>query len=323
MRFKSVVLAILASVSSLAGNFAQAQEYPNRPVTVVLPFPAGGSSDAWMRPLATWLSTYWKQPVLIEHRPGAGTTVAAAYVADQKPDGYRLYATGIPAHTISARLVPTVKYDALKSFTPISGAVDSPYFIMVSPSSTLSSIKEMLAHAKANPGKLNYGSSGTGTGSHLTGEVVKQATDIDTVHVSFKGASPAITALLGGHIDYLVTDISAHSFIQSGQLKPLAVTSLQRFPGLPNVPTLSETVAKGFVATNSNVILGPAGMDPKVTAAITDAVHKALQSDEIKKVYATLGQIPLMLNSEQLARAIQSDSENFGRIIKQIGLKAE
>jgi tripartite-type tricarboxylate transporter receptor subunit TctC len=312
-----------AVVAALAGAEASAQDFPNRTVTIVNPFSAGGSSDAWLRPLARWLSDYWKQPVVIEYKPGAGTTLAAAYVAEQKPDGYRLYAPGIPAHVISAKMVPSVKYDALKNFTPISGTVESPYFIVVNPSSAMASIADLIATAKANPGKVNFGSSGTGTGSHLTGEVLKQATGIDTVHVPFKGGAPAIAALLGGHIEYLVTEGSALSFIQSNQVRALAVTSLERYPYLPNIPTLNETVGKDFDAANRNALVGPAGLDPKVTAAIMDAVHKALQTDGLKHLYASQGVVPSPLTSEQLRRAMQADSERFGRIIQQLGLKAE
>ena len=318
-------IAILVTFAFLTSTTlpAAAQDFPSRPVVIVNPFSAGGSSDAWLRPLTRWLSDYWKQPVIIEHKPGAGTTLAAAYVAEQKPDGYRLYAPGIPAHAISARLVASVRYDALKSFTPISGTVESPYFVVIHPSAPEKSIKELIAKAKANPGKINFGSSGTGTGSHLTGEVLKQTTAVDTVHVPFKGGAPAITALLGGHINYLVSDGSALSFIQSGQVRAVAVTSLERYPHLPAIPTLNETVAKGFEATNRNGLVGPAGMDPKVTAAIMDAVHRAVTSEELKRVYAGLGLIPSPLDSEQLQRAIQADSEKFGRIIQQLGLKVE
>ena len=194
---------------------------------------------------------------------------------------------------------------------------------MVNASSPVRTIAELIAHAKANPGKVNYGSSGAGTGPHLSGEILKQAVGIETVHVSFRGAAPAITALLGNHLDYLVTDISGLPLVQAGQLRALAVTSLERSPYLPETPTVHETVDKGFEGINRVALMGPAGMDPKLTATIMEAVHKALATDEVKKVYQPLGYTPSPLTSEQLGRSMQSDSDKFAQIIRKVGVKAE
>lgn len=317
-----IAIGAAALVCSAPGT-ARSQDFPNRVVTVTIPFAPGGSAEASLRPLTEWLGKYWKQPVIIENRAGAGTTIAAGYSAEQKPDGYRLYFTAIASHTISASLFSGLKYDPVKSFTPISGAATSPYVIMVNPSSPAKTISDLIANAKANPGKINYGSSGAGTGPHLAGEILKQSAGMNTVHVSFRGAAPAITALLGGHIDYLITDISALSLIESGQLRALAVTSLERSPFLSNVPTLNETVAQGFDATNRMALVGPAGMDPKVATAIADAVHKALATDDVKKAYAPLGYTPSPLTSDQLGQVMKSDFEKFGQIIRKTGVKAE
>jgi tripartite-type tricarboxylate transporter receptor subunit TctC len=323
MLYKFIATTVAAVAATLGSQYAQAQAFPSGTVTIVVPFTPGGSSDAWLRPLAKVLSDHWKQPVVLEHKPGAGTTLGAAYVAEQKPDGHKLYATTMSAHLVSARLLKSVKYDALKSFTAVSGAVDSPYVILVNPSSSIGSIGDLIAHAKANPGKMTFGSSGNGTGSHLSGEALKQTTGINTIHVPFKGSGPVITALLGGHVDYVATDVSSLSAIRAGQLRPLAVTSPQRSASLPNTPTLSESVARGFDVTNQNVILGPAGIDPKVTLAIKDAVHRGLANEDIRKLYATMGLVPHMLGSEELRQAMQADDDKLGRLIQQIGLKPE
>ena len=313
---------VLALVCSASGT-ARSQDFPNRPVTITIPFAPGGSAEASLRPLTEWLSKYWKQPVIVENRAGGGTTIAAAYMAEQKPDGYRLYFTPVASHTISASLFSALKYDPVKSFTPISGAATSPYVVMVNPSSPAKTIKDLIANAKANPGKINYGSSGAGTGPHLAGEILKQSVGMNTVHVSFRGAAPAITALLGNHVDYLVTDISALSLIEAGQLRALAVTSRERSPFLPETPTLSVTVAPGFVATNRRGLIGPGGMDPKLAAAITDAIHKALATEDVQKAYAPLGYTASPLSSEQLGQMMKSDFERFGQVIRQVGVKAE
>jgi tripartite-type tricarboxylate transporter receptor subunit TctC len=318
----SIGTTALALVCS-APSTARSQDFPNRVVTITIPYAPGGSAEGSLRPVADALSKTWKQPVIIESKGGGGTTIGAGYIAEQTPDGYRLLFTALSAHTIAPNMFGGLKYDAVKSFTPISGVATSPYLILVNAASPVRTIAELVAHAKANPGKVNYGSSGAGTGPHLAGEILKQDVGIETVHVSFRGAAPAIAALLGSHIDYLVTDISGLPLVQAGQLRAVAVTSLERSPYLPETPTVHETVDKGFEGINRVALMGPAGMDPKLTATIMDAVHKALATDEVKKVYQPLGYTPSPLTREQLGRSMQSDSDKFAQIIRKVGVKAE
>lgn len=315
--------AIAALVLMGAAGPVGAQDYPSRVVTVTNPYAPGGSAETSLRPVAEWLSKSWKQPVVIEARAGGGTTIGAGYITEQKPDGYRMLFTAVAAHTISGSVFSGLKYHPVTSFTPISGVSRSPYLILVNASSPVKTIADLIANAKANPGKINYGSSGAGTGPHLTGEILKQDTGIDTVHVTFKGAAPANTALLGGHIDYLVTDISALALVKAGQLRALAVTSLERSTDLPDVPTLNETVIRNFDGTNRLALMGPAGMDAKLTATIMEAVHRALATDEVKKAYAPLGFAPNPLTSEQLGRSMQADFDKYAQIIRKVGVKAE
>ena len=314
----AAALALLGAASPVG-----AEDYPNRVVTITNPYAPGGSAETSLRPVVDWLSKTWKQPIIIETKAGGGTTIGAGYIAEQKPDGYRLLFTAVAAHTISGSMFSGLKYHPVKSFTPISGVSKSPYLIVVKSSSPIRTISDLIAHAKANPGKVNYGSSGAGTGPHLTGEILKQDLGIDTVHVSFRGAAPANTALLGGHIDYLVTDISALALIQAGQLRALAVSSIDRSPHLPDTPTLNETVVKGFDGTNRLSLMGPAGMDSKLTAIITAAVHKALATDEVKNAYAPLGFAPNPSTSEELGRSMQSDFDKYAQIIRKVGVKAD
>ena len=323
MRHLTASMAGLLVLSGIVSGAARAQDFPTRVVTIVIPFAPGGSAEASLRPVADWLGKSWKQPVIVESRAGGGTTIGAAYVAEQKPDGYHLLFTAVASHTISGSLFSGLKYHPVKSFTPISGIAVSPYLVLVNASSPIKTIADLIALAKASPGKINYGSSGAGTGPHLAGEILKQDVGIDTVHVSFKGAAPAITALLGNHIDYLVTDISALSLVQSGQLRALGVTSTARSSYLPDVPTLDETVDKGFDATNRVALMGPPGMDPALTDMITKAVHQALATDDIKRAYAPFGYEANPLDGKQLGLSIQADYDRFAQIIQKIGLKAE
>jgi tripartite-type tricarboxylate transporter receptor subunit TctC len=321
--FALTTIALAALAMTNATGPVAAQDYPNRVVTITIPYAPGGSAETSLRPITETLSRMWKQPVIVEAKPGGGTTIGSGYIAEQKPDGYRLLFTALSAHTIAPNMFGGLKYDAVKSFTPISGIATSPYLILVNASSPIRTIGELIAHAKANPGKVNYGSSGAGTGPHLSGEILKQDLGIQTTHVSFRGAAPAITALLGNHVDYLVTDISGLQLVQAGQLRALAVTSLERSPYLPETPTVHETVDKGFEGLNRLALMGPAGMDPKLTATIMEAVHKALVTDEVKKAYAPLGFTPSLLTSEQLGQSMQADSVRFTQIIRKIGLKGE
>jgi len=315
-------LSTCALVFAAMPAWAQA-DYPKSVVTVTVPYPPGGSAEASLRPVAESLSKQWGQPVILVNKPGAGTTIGAAYVAEQKADGYSLLFTAVGSHTISAKLFDSLSYNAVTSFTPLSGVATSPYLIVVHPSSAVKTIQDLIADAKARPGKLNYGSSGTGTGPHLTGEILKRASNIDTQHISFKGAAPAITAILGRHIDYLITDISALSLVKSGQLRALAVTSLERSPFLPDVPTLNETVAKDFEATNRVVLMGPAGMSPALSQKIAAAVHEALKTEAVKTAYEPLGYVPNPLTGDELGKVLRSDTEKFGAIIKELGVKLE
>ena len=295
----SIGTTALVLVCSAPGT-AQSQDFPNRVVTITIPYAPGGSAEGSLRPVADALSKTWKQPVIIESKGGGGTTIGAGYIAEQTPDGYRLLFTALSAHTIAPNMFSGLKYDAVKSFTPISGVATSPYLILVNASSPVRTIAELIAHAKANPGKVNYGSSGAGTGPHLSGEILKQAVGIETVHVSFRGAAPAITALLGNHLDYLVTDISGLPLVQAGQLRALAVTSLERSPYLPETPTVHETVDKGFEGINRVALMGPAGMDPKLTATIMEAVHKALADRRGQESLPAAGLHPLPIDQRTI-----------------------
>lgn len=315
---------VFAGLLALSGAVVpvHAEDFPSRVVTIINPYAPGGSAELSLRPVSDMLAKIWKHPVIIETRAGGGTTIAASYISEQKPDGYRLLYTPVAAHTISGSLFTGLKYHPVTSFTPISGVSTSPYLVLVNAASPIRTIADLVAHAKANPGKINYGSSGAGTGPHLTGEILKQSLGLDTVHVSFKGAAPANTALLGGHIDYLVTEFSALGLVQSGQLRALAVSSIARSPYLPDVPTLHETVIKGFDGTNRLSLFGPAGMDPKLTSDIMNVVHKALATDEVKTAYAPLGFAPNPLTGEELGRSVQSDYDKYSQIVRKIGLKA-
>jgi len=283
----SLMLAVLTSVGAAAALTGPAG-YPSRVVSLVIPYPPGGSADGMARPLAQQLSHEWPAPVIILSKPGAGTTIGASYVASSAPDGYTLYIAA-PSHTISASLYKSLRYDPVKSFAGVSLVFSSPFIIAVSARSGIHTLADLVARAKANPGKLNYGTSGIGAGPHLSGEVFKSFAGIEVTHIPFNGAAAPLIELLGGRLDYVVTDASAMPMIEHGDVVPLAVTSPKRYRLLPNVPTVPELFPGAPDVTNWGAILAPAGTPEPVVQFINKSIAEALTAPSLIKIYQAQG----------------------------------
>jgi tripartite-type tricarboxylate transporter receptor subunit TctC len=320
VKFGRILLfaAILCGVTTKA----QALDFPTRVVRIIVPYAPGGSAGAQARTLAEELSKIWKQQVIVEDKPGAGTTIGAAYVANSPPDGYTLYLAGT-SHTISPSLYSSVRYDAVKSFAPISRVAISPFILMVSPSLEVSTVADFLALARSKPGKLNYSTSGIGAGPHLAAEMMVAATKIDVRHVPFKGSAPAMTALLGNFVEFSMGDVSAVPSIKAGSLKALAVTTPKRFDQLPNVPTLDESVQKGLEVTNWSSILAPANTPPELVDFINRSIATALQSPDLKKSYEAQGFEPAPSTPDELRDFMISEVSKYHDAIEQAGIKSE
>jgi tripartite-type tricarboxylate transporter receptor subunit TctC len=301
---------------------ARAQDFPSKIVRIVVPYAPGGSAGAQARTLAEELSRIWKQQVIVEDKPGAGTTIGAAYVAGSAPDGYTLYLAGT-SHTISPSLYPNIKYDAVKSFSPISRLATSPFIWLVNPSLGVNSIADFIALAKSKPGQLNYATSGVGAGPHLAAEIMKAAAGIDIKHVPFRGSAPAMTALLGNFVEASMGDVSSLPTVKAGTLKALAVTTARRSPELPDVPTLDETVQKGFDVTNWSAILAPAGTPPQIVKFINESINQALQSPEVKKLYQAQGFQPSPSTPEELRDFMAAEVKKYRQTIEAAGIKSE
>ena len=315
-----IILTIIATLS-MTGS-AAAQTFPNKPVHLVLPFAPGGGADTQARIIVQKLSEFWGQPVVIDNKPGAGTTIAAGFVAKSAPDGYTLY-SGYPSHVISANLYKNLPYDALKSFTPIVLTTDAPFTLVVLPSSRARTVRELVELAKTSPKKLNYGSSGIGAGPHVSGELFKSSAQIDAIHIPYKGTGDVIPAILGGQFDYTFADPAVRPSLAAGKLRALAVTSARRWTLLPDVPTMAEAGVPGVEVTSWTVIFAPAGSPGAIVNQINAAYLKALSLPDVREKFANNGYDIIGGTPDEAARHLATEFAKYAKVVKDLGLKVE
>ena len=308
---------------AIAASTALAQGYPSKAVRMVVPFPAGGSTDIVGRTVAQKLTELWGQPVVVDNRPGGGTTIGTDAVAKAAPDGYTLLVTPAP-FTINPSLLAKLPYDALADFAPITLINTTPLVLVVNPGVPAKSVQELIALAKAKPGKLNFGSSTIGGSNHLAGELFDAMAGVKMTHIPYKGNAPALTDLVGGHIDLIFNGLtSALPLIKSGKLRALAVTSRQRAGALPESPTLDEAGLKGFEAVAWNGLGAPAKTPREVIAKINADVIKIVNSPELSERLKTEGSDPVGNTSEQYAAFLRDEVVKWARVIKFAGVKPE
>src|SRR5438045_3343206 len=271
-------------IALAAFAFAQASAtYPTKPIRLVVPFPPGGATDILAREVAKHLTDAWGQSVVVDNRPGAGGNIGSELVAKAAPDGYTLEMGTVGTHAINASLYSKMPYDHVKDFAPVILVAGVPNVLVVNPEVPVKSVPELVAYAKANPGKLNFASSGSGTSIHLSGELFKTMTGVQMTHVPYKGSAPALTDLIGGQVQLMFDNLpSSPTFIKAGKLRALAVPSPTRAPALPDVPTVADTVP-GFEASSWFGVLAPAGTPPEIIARINGEVTKWLATPEAKE----------------------------------------
>jgi len=315
-----VVFAVL--VASSIGQ-ALAQSFPNRPVRLVVGYPTGGPYDPISRTVAQKMAEFLGQPIVVDFRPGAAGSIGADHVAKSPPDGYTMLFMG-SAFMIAPSVTAKLPYDTVKDFASV-GQVAVGYDILVAnPALPVRSVKELVALAKKNPGKLTYASSGTGGPLHLHTELFKIATGIDMLHVPYKGAGPAITDVMGGHVDLMFVGITASiPHIKSGKLRPLGISSEKRITGLPEVPTMIESGLKDFVADPATGILVPAATAKETIAILNTALVKALQTPEIKERFAAMLIEPRPGPPEAFASLLRDEIAMFAKAAKRAGVKPE
>ena len=311
----ALALGALAA-TSLMGAPAFAQAWPTRPISLIVPFPAGGTTDVLARAVGQELSKSLGQPVVVESRPGAGATLGADFVAKSKPDGYTLL-MGAVHHTIATSVYKKLPYDFQKDFAPVSTVALVPNVLVVNPAVPAKNVKELLALAKAEPGKLTYGSNGNGTGQHLIGAQFESMGGVQMLHVPYKGSGPLTTDLLGGQITMsfdTITPVLPH--IKAGKLRALAVTTNKRSAALPDVPTLDEAGLKGFNLGTWFGVLAPAATPRDIVARLSTELARIVNSPEFRKKMDDIGAEPVGNTPEQMARQIAEDTERFARLVK-------
>jgi tripartite-type tricarboxylate transporter receptor subunit TctC len=299
-------------------------DYPNKPVRLVVSFAAGGISDVLARALAIPLSRQLGQQVIVENKPGAGTTIAGDYIARQAPDGYTIWLQDITTHAINVALYSKLPYDSMKDFSYVSMVASTPLMLVVHPSTEAKNVGQLIALLKASPGKYSYGSSGNGTIVHLASEMLKSAAGVDVVHVPYKGSNPATAAILAGEVSFVFSTMPpAISNAKAGKLRALAVTTPKRVSAAPEVPTMIEAGLRDFEIVLYSGIMGPKGMDRAIVNRLNAEFARVVQAPEIRNVYEKIGAEPIAMTPEAFEKATQREIAKLAPVVKASGAKVD
>lgn len=319
----SIAAAIACCAGAVAPMTTLAQAYPTKPIRMILPFPPGGPTDITGRAIAQKLSDQLGQPVVPENRPGAAGNLGLELGAKAPPDGYAI-TLAAPPIAVSPALYKKLNYDALRDFAPVSLVAAIQNIMVVHNSVPAKNVKEFIALARRNPGKLNFSSSGAGSTNHLASELLKGRFKLDMVHVPFKGSAPALVALMSGEVDFGTMAVpGAIPIVRAKRVRPLAVLSEKRVPALPDVPNMKESGVDDFVVPIWYGILAPAGTPREIVNRLNSEIHKALASPDMKERLASSGVDPLVSTPEHFASFIKSETARYAKVVKDAGLKPQ
>lgn len=327
---RRLALALAAALGALALLPAAAQQaatpasgFPSKVVRIVVPFSPGGSADASARILADRLAEIWQQPVIIDNKPGAGTTVASAYAAQSAPDGHTLYLAYVLSYATSASLYTKLPYDPATALTAVSMVADAPFVLAVSPTTKVATLSDLVALAKATPQGLSYASTGNGAGPHLTTEMLLRRAGLTATHVPYRGTNEALTSLIGDQVQFSVFDAAALAQFRSGRLRPVAVTSARRWAQLPDVPTVAESGYPGFdVSSGSGIMVS--GKTPKdIVAQINSAIVRAMATPAVQQKFMAQGFVPMSSTPQEFEQILSVQMERMRSLIKEIGLRVD
>ena len=315
--------AALAMAACTAVAFAQAPAYPAKPVRIIVPYPAGGTTDIIARLAAAQLSERLRQPFVVENRAGASGAIGSVAVAQAAADGYTLVMGTASSHGINSALQKNLPYDAVKDFAPVTVVASTPNIIVVHPSVPARTLGELLALAKTRPGQINFGSTSPGGSPHMSAELLKMMAGVDMTHVPYKGASPMLTDLVGGQIQAGFDNLpSTIAFVRSGKLRALAVTTAQRWPGAADIPTVAESVP-GSEVSGWFGLLAPAGTPRAVLDTLQTAVAQAVRDPEVTRQLRSLGAEPVASRPEAFAQQIRADVDKWRGVVKATGVTLE
>ncbi len=317
----SQALAAIALVAS--GLPAQAQSWPDRPIKLVVPYPAGGNADNTARLLATQLSARLGQQVVVDNRPGGGGTIGAAAVAKAAPDGYTLLLDAT-AFTVNPSLFARLPFDAAKDFAPISLVMQAPLLLVVPAASPFKTVADVVQAAKARPGHLTYASAGNGGAQHLAGELFKQGAKMSMTHIPYRGGAPALTDLIGGQVDLMFSATTASGpFVKSGKLRALAISSAQRTPGWEQVATVAESGVPGFQVNEWNGLFAPAGTPQPILQRLETETRAIVVGPEMKKRFAELGVQGVGSSAQEFKSFVQSETAKWAGVIRASGIRMD
>ena len=309
--------AITLAVASASGTAAAQGKWPSKPITYIVPFPAGGTTDILARLISQKLGPALGTTVIVENRAGAGGNIGSDFVAKAAPDGYTILGGTISSHAINVSLYPKLPYDPVKSFAPVALIGTNTNVLVVGAASPYKTVQELTAAAKAKPGSISFASAGNGTSQHLSGELYKGIAGLDMVHVPYKGSAPAMQDVIGGQVPMMFdTSVVAGPFIESGKVRALAVTSAKRTPQLPNVPTMAESGVSGYDLQSWQAIFAPAGTPTPILQRLQTEVAKIIKSPEIQERLGKLGMEPSAMTAEQFAAFQASEIAKWAKVIK-------
>ncbi|MPM77596.1 hypothetical protein SDC9_124602 [bioreactor metagenome] len=318
---QSIALCLAASGAAV---MAQQAAYPSKPVRIIVPYPARGTTDIIARIAANQLTERLKQSFIVENKAGASGAIGSQAVAQAAPDGYTLVMGTASSHGINSALQKNLPYDAVKDFAPITVVANTPNIIIANPSVPVKNLKELIALAKAEPGKINFGSTSPGGSPHMSAELLKMMAGIDMTHVPYKGAAPMLTDLVGGQIQIGFDNLpSSIGFVKSGKARPLAVTTAKRWPGAPDIPTVAESGVPGYEVSGWFGLLAPAGTPKEVLDKIQTTISDAVKTPEVAKQLNDLGAEPVANKPEVFAQEIKDDVEKWRKVVKATGVKLE
>jgi tripartite-type tricarboxylate transporter receptor subunit TctC len=323
MRIVRALVYVFGLLAALLGSAVLAQTYPSKPVRLIVTYPPAGSSDLMARILGQKLSELWGQPVIVENKAGAAGSIGMEYAAHQAPDGYS-FVIGNLGPTVVNPILSKVPFDVERDFVPVSLIATGPNILVVNPDTPATTLGELIAYARANPGKLNFGSGGSGSVAHLSGELFKSQAHVDIVHVPYKGGILSVNDLLAGNVQLVFSDaLPVMQHIRVGKLRALAVTSPERSPLAPEIPTCVESGLPGLVAVNWWGVLLPAGTPKGIADKFHADLVKVMQDRDVKEKFAMLGVDAMSGTSEQFGAYIKSEAAKYAKLIKEANIHAE
>ena len=323
MRIVRPLVFVFGLVGALLGSAVFAETYPSKPVRLIVTYPPAGSSDLMGRILGQKLAELWGQPVIVENKPGAAGSIGMDYAAHQPPDGYSFLIGNLGPVTVNP-LLSKVPYDVDRDFVPVSLIATGPNVLVVNPKTPVKTLGELIAYARANPGKLNFGSGGPGSVAHLSGEMLKSLAHVDIVHVPYKGGILSVNDLIAGHVQMVFSDaLPVMQHIRAGTLRALAITSPERSPLVPDVPTCVESGVPGLVAVNWWGVLLPAGTPKAIADKFYADLIKVMHDPDVKEKFAQLGVEAVSGTAEQFAAYMRTETAKYAKLIKEANIHAE